>query len=303
MIQMAYLHRRQGEHARALELLRAAHKRQPRAAAIHVDMAIELRALGDPAAAEALLNAALALEPNHPGALDQLATHHLLKEDFERSLTWSRLAVAAHPRRVAPYLRASRALAELDRGDEALGLLEEARRIIGPHPEIRAAQVAIHMLDQNWAAARALLSAPEADTKRHVQLWSQHAALLLAIGDYDGAEAALPEAQPANLQDNVRLKLFRGKIAEARWRLDDAVGFYRAALALDPNDGWTRAELARVSLKVLDLDAGGLHQRRMLELRSSSYLLRGKSLNVSQSMIGQLLDEFAIDRLLLDALP
>ncbi len=101
-IQMAYLHRRQGDHARALELLRAAHKRQPQAAAIHVDMAIELRALGDPAAAEAQLNAALALEPGHPGALDQLATHYLLSEDFERSLAWSRQAIAAHPRRLAP---------------------------------------------------------------------------------------------------------------------------------------------------------------------------------------------------------
>jgi mannosyltransferase OCH1-like enzyme len=265
-------------------------------------MAIELRALGDPMAAEPLLNAALALEPNHPGALDQLATHYLLNEDLERSLAWSQQAIAAHPRRLAPYLRAGRALSELGRSDEALDVLEEARRLIGAHPEIRAAQVAVHMLDQNWAAARALLSAPDADTKRHVQLWTQHAALLLAIGDYDGAEAALPEAQLVNLQDSVRLKLFRGKIAEARWRLDDAVGFYREALALDPNDGWTHAELARVSLKVLDLDASDLHQRRMLELRSSSYLLRGKSLNVSQSMIGQLLDEFAIDRLLLDAL-
>jgi mannosyltransferase OCH1-like enzyme len=125
--------------------------------------------------------------------------------------------------------------------------------------------------------------------------------LAITIGDYAIAESTLPTA-PATLEETSRIHLFRGQIAEGRWLLEDAAAHYRRARAANPNDPWIEAELARVSLKLLDLDACRQHLLRQVQLSASSNLMKGQSLNISQTHIGQLIDEFCLDRSLLHSL-
>ena len=101
-------------------------------------MALEQRALGNPPESEELLRHALAIYPDHQAALEQLSEHHLLAENFEEALAFAQRMIAVYPRRHGPYLRASRAAAELGRKDEVIAFLDQATALTGPHPEIRA---------------------------------------------------------------------------------------------------------------------------------------------------------------------
>lgn len=301
-MQMAYLHRKTGERKTALELFTTAHDRQPHQAQPLVEMAVELRALGQPKKSEDLLQRALTLDPVYLGALEQLAEHQLLAEDFEGALAVCRRAISAHPHRLGPYLQASRAAAELGRREDAAQLLDTASNMVGQCPEIRAMQVSHARQNRDWNTALALLAQSETETNRYASLWTQRAALAITTGDYDGAAAALPAVLPSTAHEASRVHLFRGQIAEARWELATAAAQYVEAIALEPNDGVAHADLARTSLKRLDLEACRLHLVRMTEIAASSNLLRGQSLNVSQTHVGQLLDDFAVDHALLETL-
>jgi tetratricopeptide (TPR) repeat protein len=301
-MELGYLYRKAGERGKALEVFRAAHDEWPSLAQIIVEMADEERALGRPAEAERLLRQALAIDGNNLGALDRLAGHYFVAEDFEQSLAFGLRGIEAHPNRLIPYLHASRAAVELGRKDEALQFLGQARDAIGPHPEIRAARVSIHLKEQDWDQARVLLSESEAELRQYACLWTQCAALRLALGDYAGAAEALPSTPPQDVQAASRVHIFRGLISELHWQLEDAATHYRKGIALDANEGWGHTELARTLVKLLDLEASRAHQRRKMDLDVSASLLRGQSLNISQSMLGQLTDEFALDQTLLDEL-
>ena len=91
---------------------------QPQQPQALVEMAIEQRALGNPRESEALLRRALAIYPDYQAALEQLAEHHLLAENFDEALTVARRAIATYPHRHRPYLLASRAAAELGNKEE-----------------------------------------------------------------------------------------------------------------------------------------------------------------------------------------
>ena len=301
IMQLGYLHRQEGERRMALEKFTLAHEQREQQPQPLIEMAVELRALGNPRLSEALLRRALAVYPDYQAALEQLAEHHLLAEDFAEALRVARRAIAIYPHRQNPYLVASRAAAELGNREEVIKLLDQADELAGPYPEIRAVRANFYMQLRDWDAAYKLLLDPAAQTPRHSCLWTLLAKLAITTGDYELAEATLPAA-PATVHDASRAYVFRGQIAEARWDLDRAAENYRQAVSLTSNDGGAHFELSRVSLKLLDLEACRFHLGRQIGITASSLRLRGQSLNVSQTHVGQILDEFALDGTQLDAL-
>ncbi len=104
------------------------------------------------------------------------------------------------------------------------------------------------------------------------------------------------------MQAQAHILILRGQIAEAQWRLEEATTLYREALALYPNSNQAHFELSRASLLLLDVDAALHHLREWNELSKGARILQRQSLNLSQNHIGQILDEFTLDRDLLDEL-
>ena len=203
IMQLGYLHRREGERRMALEQFTLAHEQREEQPQPLVEMAIELRALGNPRLSEALLRRALAIYPDYQAALEQLAEHHLLAEDFAEALRVARRAIAIYPHRHNPYLVASRAAAELGNREEVIKLLDQADELAGPYPEIRAVRANFYMQLRDWDAAYKLLLDPAAQTPRHSCLWTLLAKLAITTGDYELAEATLPAA-PATVHDASR---------------------------------------------------------------------------------------------------
>ena len=300
-MQLALLHRCEGRRREALAGFQSAHELQPTQPQPLVEMAIEYRALGKPQKSEELLRHAVAIQPDHQAALEQLSEHHLISEHFEEALSIARQMIEAYPHRAGPYLKASRATAELGRNDEAIAFLDQAAASAGHQPEITAARANLHILQRQWAAAYALLLDPRAQTPSHTCLWTLLARLSIITGELRGAESILPPA-PAAAHEASRVRLFQGQIAEARWQLTKAAEHYLGAVALAPNDGSPHAELARLSLKLLDIDACRHHLGRMTEISASALQQRSLSLHVSQTHVGQLLDEFSLDQPLLNIL-
>ena len=301
MMQRASLYRKEGNRKMALEYFRAAHELQPQQAQILVEMALEQRALGYPSELENSLRRALEIFPDHQAALEQLTEHHLMAKNFEEAMIVARRSMAAYRHRPSPYLRASRVAAELGLKEEVKKILDEADELAGPHPEIRAARANHYVHQRDWEAAFGLLLDPRAQTSRHACLWTPLARLALTTGRLEQAEAILP-TEPVTVHDASRVELFRGQLAEARWNLDEAAIHYRTAIRIEPDDGSAHNELARLSLKLLDLDACRLHLGRTRDITASSLKLRGQSLQLSQTHVGQLLDEFALDPEQLQAL-
>jgi tetratricopeptide (TPR) repeat protein len=298
LMQLAHLSRKEGERRAALHQFTVAHEREPQQPQALVEMAIEQRALGNPQESEALLRRALTIFPSYLAALEQLAEHYFMAENFKRALRIARRSIATYPKRHYSYLLGCRASAELGNMDAAIGFLRHATEFAAPHPEIRATRASLYIQQRDWNSAYRLLTDPEAQTQRHTCLWTLLARLAITTGDYGAAGAALPN-EPSTVHDASRVRLLRGQIAEARWDLELAAASYREAAALAPSDSAPHFELARVSLKLLDLNSCRFYLGRLIEIGASSLWLRGQSLNASQTHVGQILDEFALDAELL----
>ena len=92
-----------------------------------------------------------------------------------------------------------------------------------------------------------------------------------------------------------RVHAFRGQLAEMRWDFGEAAVHYREALSLQDSVS-NRIALARAQLLMLDLDAARDNLDAAAALQSSQRLLRGNSLNASQTLLGQFLNEFMLDK-------
>ncbi len=295
-LQRAQLDRMQGDMAGALEAVETALETDPRNPQLLVESAKTRQALGEPRAANALVALALEQDPTHLGALVQHADQAMAAEDFETASAAARRAIEAHPRRPWPYLQAARACAELGEDAEALALLDAARRMCGAQPEIVATRAQLARQARDWPAARAALDKSCEAADGSFFLWSERIMVALATGDHVTAEDALRGAPVAAVRDRARVHLFRAQLLEAQRRYDEALADYREAIRLDPTDSWAHGEMARASMIVLDLDAAVDLLRVSIRLNSSTHILRGQSLNVSQHHLGQIIDEFALDR-------
>jgi hypothetical protein len=113
-------------------------------------------------------------------------------------------------------------------------------------------------------------------------------------GRYRAAEDAFRSVPAATLQERAHAEALAGQLAEAIDKLDEAIAHYHAAIALNPRAD-AHFDLARAKLLVLDMDGAREHMRLSLESNRSVHLLRNQPIRVSQTHIGQLVDEFTID--------
>jgi tetratricopeptide (TPR) repeat protein len=301
-LQLAQLDKMRGDLAGALHAVETALKTNPRNPQLLIDSAKTKQALGEPHAADALVRLALEQDPTDLGALIQHADQAMAAEDFERARAIAQRAIEAHPCRPWPYLQAARACAELGDDAEAFEFLGAARRMCGAQPEIVATRAQLARQARDWPAARAALDESCDAFKSSFFLWTEKVLIAIATGDHAAAEDALRAPPVASVRDEARVHLFRAQILEAQRRYDEAVAEYGEAVRLDPTDSWAHGEMARASMIVLDLDAAVDRLRTSIQLNSSVHILRGQSMNVSQHHLGQIIDEFALDRGVVQAL-
>ncbi|MGY4509107.1 tetratricopeptide repeat protein [Bradyrhizobium sp. USDA 3650] len=300
ILQKAYILRKQCDRQTASQILQTALKRYPNSAQIMTELAVEFRALGRPRESIAMLQRAIEAEPTHFGALEHTAEHFLIADELESSLEVCNIWIETHPHHPAPFVRAGRLLFELGRMTEAFAVLDEAERRLNHHPDILAAKIDGYRRLRDWAGAGSLLTEHATRHSGNFLLWTKRMEVFLDSGAHSAAEGALKNFRATTLHELSRIDTFKGKLAEARWQLEKSAAHYREALRANKDDAGAHAELARTTLKLLDIDGARHHLRRQKEIHATENILKGNSSNISQTHIGQLIDEFALDAELLE---
>ena len=294
-LSLAQTRRRAGEREAAHRLLQEARMAHPEHPLVLAELAAEERWAGRPLAAEQLLREVLGRDPDSLPALMGLADIASLTGETEQTLALLEHACARHPGHPHPAAAAAQALADAGRAEEAEALLLAFEAAQGPHPIISLKRSALLQGAGSWDEARAIVRAALAASPQHFGLWMQGFALDRLL-DPARALADLDEAPAGNTHEQGLVLHLRGVLEEDRWRLDAAIGLYERALALTPLDPGTHHDLTRAALLTADLDRARTHLRAFVDSRLSINLLQSRSNNISQTHLGQLLDEYALNQ-------
>lgn len=297
LIAEGFVKRAEGDRQGALasfEMARAANG-QGTANAL-AEMAEELMALGDSLRAMRVVQDALVLDSSNAGAL--LKKAELLKRAGDENGAlgiWADLRLR-QPVQPWGYLTAAAFLSNNARFEEAKALLIEARTKCPP---------SVH-IEHRWAEllrCRGLMD--EYDTclnqvrrryPRDFWIWFQLASLAVENGRWAEAEALLFETPAASRAELAHVQGLKSLLAEKLWQIEEAISCRFRALELDASDAQSHYELARLQLLVFDLVGCRHSLLTHAKYREGAMRLRGCTANVSQSLVGQLLNEYTMDK-------
>ncbi|WP_343894445.1 tetratricopeptide repeat protein, partial [Craurococcus roseus] len=301
-ISLGHTERRAGRRDAALRAFARASEQKPDSPRPLVEMAIEERRLGRPEASERLLFRALELDGDSAETLQRLGEHFRLADKRGEALDMFRRAMATSRPSAWAYVAAGQTLVELGELDAALRTLDEGEARLGAKPEFAAKRSELFRRTGDWPGALAVVERAGRTWPRHFGIWFERASLeRLRGGPGDFAER-IGEAPVGNTFDRARVHLLLGLEAADRWRFDEAQENYARSIELNEDDGWPRICLAQTRLLALDIEGAREQLRAVSRLDSSAAKLQGRSSNISQTHLGQLLDEFVLDRQALDGL-
>jgi len=296
LMHRGYIERQSGAEEVALATFGEAHRRNPCDPQPLIDMALSHRALGDPAASLRRLHQALAIDPHHLWATLALADLALAAREFDQAKALCERGVATHPEHLSAWVKHGQVLAAAGETGAALEVLKRAEAAFAGHPDIVAER--FHILCQAGLleAASAVRAGIGSQAPHSFWFWARSVQLDLDLGDLSQAADAL-QAPPRRQspREAARVAALRGALAEAHWRPDEAAIHYGEAIRLDPRDPWLHQERARACLLALDVEGAWRHMGQSLVLDQAAVRLRGQSMHVSQTHLGQLIDEFRLD--------
>ncbi|MDE1895820.1 MAG: tetratricopeptide repeat protein [Rhodospirillales bacterium] len=258
--------------------------------------------LGHQQEGNAHLARALELDPGHRDAVGQLAAQALAVGDAAQAFEIFSAAAKRHPGEMAFRFGTLDALAWQGRFEEALDGLTALEQEHGATPQLQNWRVTLlrrsgRMQEALHAARTATAAAPRA-----FWLWAERFQTELLAGSDASLQKCLFGIPATNVAERAIRRRCVGALAESLWQMDAALAHYEEAAALNPNDILLQEALSRVKLMRFDLPGARSHLHRQYELMASNRRLRGESLNISQSLLGQIIDEYAADEGLCAAL-
>jgi tetratricopeptide (TPR) repeat protein len=291
-----------GRHEAAFAAFSEAHRASPTQAAPLVEMAMEQRMMGRQAACDELLARALRCDSTNVAVINRLAEQAMLASDFVAAAEIYERAILAQPGELTFHLGAAEAWARQGRMADALAALTALREARGPMPAIDAKRA--NLLRQSGDYAGALCVAREATVlaPHAFECWVVRFSLEMLVGSDAEVELCLSKIRPSTLHQRATLAHLRGLFAEAQWRYDDAIRCYDMAAAMNPSDDGVQHSLVRSRILTFDLAGAKGHLRRLCARTAYVTKLQKKSSNMSQSLYGQLLEEFCLDHFLAGSL-
>jgi tetratricopeptide (TPR) repeat protein len=299
---LGQIERTAGDRTAALAAFLEGYRRHPEQHQLMVEIGLEERALGRFAQAEQWLLRAAGSAALAGQALLHLAEMARVRRQMETALELLRRAAAlpAAPAGVPGMM--AQTLADIGRLDEALGVLDAAERRTGGSPDIALKRVVLLRRAGFRHEAIAIARQAVAATPTHFPLWVEWFEAERCSGDVAGIDRILAAAPAGTVHEQARLQTARGQLAAQRWQPDAAAEAFGAALALDPATPGAHDALVRTHLLRCDIPAARDHLQRMAQQRASSQVEQGLSPHATHSHIGNLFDEYAMDRTALAAL-
>lgn len=298
LLNQAHAARETGQHQQAAELCARALAQEPENPALMAELARDYAKLGRQQDSNKLLLAALAHDPGQPNVVMQLANQALTVGDAAQAYTLYQAATALRPDEPTFYFGMVDALAWQGRVVEALFALATIAEKFGTSPQTQIWHITLlrRIGDMNAAlriAREANLAAPT-----QFWVWAERFQTELLAGS-DGMLVKSLLGSPATSQPEHALKRrSEGMLAEAFWQIDAACQAYEDSAALNTEDPNTQDALARVKLMQMDLVGARAHLKSYYDITRTDRRLRGQSPNLSQSLLGQMIEEYALDDVL-----
>lgn len=292
---LAYTERQAGLHEEAAQRFSEALALEPKNPALLAELARQEFRLGRQQESNEHLTRALELDPGHADAVVQLASQALTVGDAAQAFEIYRAAAERRPAEPAFRFGMLDTLAWQGRTQEALAGLQAMERDQGLTPQLQSWRITLlrrtGQMDEALCAARAATAA----TPHQFWLWAERFQTELLAGTDAMLQKCLFGMPVSTLAERAIRRRCVGALAESLWQTDSALEHYEAAAALNPADVTLQEALTRVKLMRFDLQGARTHLRHQYELMAAERRLRGESLNISQSLLGQMIDEYALD--------
>jgi tetratricopeptide (TPR) repeat protein len=300
---LAELQRMRGDYSEALFTLRRAVELQPNSVRTQKTLAAEEFRQGQVQTAKRRLEVSLSQNPDDPVILEAIGDLCNLGDDLENAIEFFNRASGGEAPEFWLALKMVSVLTRLGERDRADAILQAEERKSGFVPEIIIARAEMLREREGGQAAADLLEQGVDAYPAHFELWFQYNMALIALGRFERADkAASAPPFPLGAREQARTHFLRGLSEAARWHFDVAVQNFSKALDFNPRDSWVNEWMARAALLRADVETAQKHLAAA-RLHDANHLAKNRGLaKPSQSLIGQLLDEYRIDARALDAM-
>ncbi|GAB0115759.1 tetratricopeptide repeat protein [Acidisoma sp. C75] len=299
---LAYTARARGDRDAARVMFERASALDPGNAALLVEIARELTVALRFTESEAMLDKAYSLDPQNVEVALMRAERALTLYDVDEAYAIYESAIEQHPDNLWLHLGKIDALWALGNISEALESVSTLAEHFGPDANIALKWLTIlrHFGDYRGAVqlGRTFLNALPHAFWLAVELFQCENLVSLD----DDALSSLARIPAATIEEQAVVARMRGSFAELRWRSDEAQCHYEAAVALNPQDPWPRYDLTRMKILLLDVSGARSELTRFQQIHGHVTRLRGRTLNISQTHYGELINDYSTDRDLLEHL-
>jgi tetratricopeptide (TPR) repeat protein len=275
--------------------------RDPNMDRAQIELAVEDFAQGRASEAIESLRRLAEGKPEAAAAKEKLAEILHQLDELPQAIELQREALAIDPSNIWSHLKLAHGLARLGMRAEAEAILVNCQLRFGAAPEIEAARARVLTDRGDYGAARALLESAAARFPGHLDLWILLVTALIDAGEFARARETIEARRPGAARDEAKRWLLRGLLAAAEWDLERSHAFFADALKLDPADQSAAWAAARVALLGANVEAAQAYLNRFLVDNPSHRSFHRGAVRPSQTHLGQMLDEFNLDRVNLRA--
>ena len=295
LMRVGYNARVRGDRAGARRAFACAAELSPGLAYVAIEIAAEDFFLGRTSQAITALQEVLSRHPRSAQAYGALALFADLLDDLESAAALRKRALEIDSSHPEPSLQLALTLAKLGRISETQEILAQCEARFGPLPEIFSIRTRLLRDRGDFSLAAATLQTGAGKFPGHFELWAQKVEMFTTLGAFDEALRVIDSRPKASAREMTRIHLLRGLIEMARWRPDLALDQFLEGLKLNPSEPALSEWAARACLLVVDVKGCQKHLNASVRSNPHHRLHHGGVCRPTQSVLGQLLDEYRLD--------
>ena len=245
--------------------------------------------------AQIALERARAQFPDSAATLHAVAVRAQMAGDLPSALHGFLAAAKADPSWIWLRVDAAQVMESMGDAREALSYVEDSLVEFGPRAELFWAKGECLRRQGLLQAATHTFAEGRARFPASMDLWTQSSLLAITCGRFDEVEEALTAPPASSPTDWSRVWQVRGMLALARWDYPGAQAAFRKARALNPMDKGVLYRLIQADMYGFQLEDTEQDLQELARVEYGANLIRGTSINVSQTQLGQIFDEFRLD--------